>query len=284
MRTSSQKKSFSAVMHIAAAFLVSALGLSLVGRAQAQDAATKDQQPLEEITVTGSRIVRTSGFSTPVPVTAVTAEELHTLKPGTTLTDQLGLLPQFYNTQSAQRGGGALFGTAGGSYLDLRSLGPQRTLILLDGARVAPADRSGSVNVDNFPTALLRSVEVVTGGASAAYGADALAGVTNFIINRDFRGLNVSAEAGATSFGDGNNMGVSIVGGTELTKRWSFVGSFEHQNIDQIRRDPDEVGDWFRPGARPSARGRRGNSCCPTFTPRCIRRPERFAAYRRRRR
>ena len=246
MRASSQRKSFSAASYIAVAFWAGALGVSSGVRAQAQEPAAKDQQQVEEITVTGSRIVRTSGFSTPVPVTAVTAEELHTLKPGTTLTDQLGLLPQFYNTQSAQRGGGALFGTAGGSYLDLRSLGPQRTLILLDGARVAPADRNGSVNVDSFPTALLRSVEVVTGGASAAYGADALAGVTNFIINRDFRGLNVSAEAGATSFGDGNNMGVSIVGGTELAKRWSFVGSFEHQNINQIRRDPDEAGDWFR--------------------------------------
>ena len=140
MRLISQKTSFLSVAQIAVALCLSGLAASPGGRAQAQESATKDQQPVEEITVTGSRIVRTSGFSTPVPVTSVTAEELHTLKPGTTLTDQLGLLPQFYNTQSAQRGGGALFGTAGGSYLDLRSLGPQRTLILLDGARVAPAD------------------------------------------------------------------------------------------------------------------------------------------------
>jgi len=210
----------------------------------AQPAPSGEQ--LEEITVTGSRIQRTSGFNTPVPVTAVSVDEIKSFKPGTTMADQLDQLPQFFQTQSAQRGGGALFGSAGGSYLDLRAMGPARTLILLDGARVAPADRNGTVNVDNFPTALLRSVEVVTGGASAAYGADALAGVTNFILNREFRGLTFSADAGATDFGDGDTLGFSVAGGVELSDRWSFIGSYENQTIDQIQRNPDEVGDWFR--------------------------------------
>ncbi len=201
---------------------------------------------LEEITVTGSRIQRTSGFSTPVPITAVTLEEIQSFKPGSTMADQLDQLPQFYQTQSAQRGGGALFGSAGGSYLDLRAMGPARTLILLDGARVTPADRNGTVNIDNFPTALLRSVEVVTGGASAAYGADALAGVTNFILDRDFRGLNLSVDAGTTDAGDGDNVAMSVAGGLDIGERWSFIGSFESQSIDQIQRNPDEVGDWFR--------------------------------------
>jgi outer membrane receptor protein involved in Fe transport len=201
---------------------------------------------LEEITVTGSRIQRTSGFNTPVPVTAVSLDEIKSFKPGTTMADQLDQLPQFFQTQSAQRGSGALFGNAGGSYLDLRAMGPARTLILLDGARVTPADRNGTVNVDNFPTALLRSVEVVTGGASAAYGADALAGVTNFILNRDFRGVSLSLDTGATDFGDGDTLGMSVAGGVELSDKWSFIGSFESQTIDQIQRNPDEVGDWYR--------------------------------------
>ena len=75
-------------------------------------------------------------------------------------------------------------------------MGPQRTLVLVDGVRVAPADRDGSVHVDNIPSALLSQVEVVTGGASAAYGADALAGVVNFRINRDFEGLDLNVAAG----------------------------------------------------------------------------------------
>jgi outer membrane receptor protein involved in Fe transport len=231
--------------------LASAIALATGVTLLLQDSYVQAQEPgpdeqLEEITVTGTRIQRTSGFATPVPVTAVTIDEIQSFKPGTTMADQLDQLPQFYQTQSAQRGGGALFGSAGGSYLDLRAMGPARTLILLDGARVTPADRNGTVNVDNFPTALLRSVEVVTGGASAAYGADALAGVTNFILNRDFRGLDLSLDAGTTDYGDGDNAGFSVAGGTDLGERWSFIGSFETQTIDQIQRDPDDVGDWFR--------------------------------------
>ncbi len=224
-----------------------AIGVPLLLQAsyvRAQEPAADNE--LEEITVTGTRIQRTSGFTTPVPITAVTMEEIQSFKPGSTMADQLDQLPQFYQTQSAQRGGGALFGSAGGSYLDLRAMGPARTLILLDGARVTPADRNGTVNVDNFPTALLRSVEVVTGGASAAYGADALAGVTNFILNRDFRGVSLSLDAGTTDVGDGDNVAMSVAGGFEVGERWSFIGSFESQNIDQIQRNPAEVGDWFR--------------------------------------
>ena len=71
----------------------------------------------------------------------------------------------------------------------MRGLGPERTLVLFDGFRMPPADKRGSVNVDTFPTALVRSVDVVTGGASAAYGADAIGGVTNFILDREFEGL-----------------------------------------------------------------------------------------------
>ena len=126
------------------------------------------QEVTDEITVTGSRIQRQTGFTTAVPVTAVTPAELQSFKPGATLADQLDQLPQFFATQSAQRGGGALFGGAGRSVIDLRAMGPQRTLVLLDGARLAPADRDGSVHVDNIPTALLSQVEVVTGGATAA--------------------------------------------------------------------------------------------------------------------
>src|SRR5262245_11688225 len=81
-------------------------------QAQQGPQAQQAQEALEEITVTGSRIQRQSGFSTPVPVTAVTVDYLENLKPGATLADQLDQLPQFFQTQSAQRGGGALFGGA----------------------------------------------------------------------------------------------------------------------------------------------------------------------------
>lgn len=222
--------------------LATALAITLGGPTRAQ------QSVVEEVTVTGSRIERDVGFTSPVPVTAVTTEELTMLDPNTTLVDQLDALPQFFQTQSAQRGGGVLFGTAGGSYLNMRGMGDQRTLILIDGARTVPADRNSRVNIDNIPSALLQRVEVVTGGASAAYGADALAGVTNFILNRQFEGLDIDLRTGITSEGDGENYSLDLAGGTRLTDRWHLIGALGTQEIKQIDRNrhPEELGDWFQ--------------------------------------
>jgi outer membrane receptor protein involved in Fe transport len=214
--------------------------------AMALSAGANAQEPEDEITVTGTRIQRTSGFATPVPVTTVTSADLESFKPGATVADQLDQLPQFFQTQSAQRGGGALFGGAGRSVVDLRAMGPQRTLILLDGMRLAPADRDGSVHIDNIPTALLSQIEVVTGGASAAYGADALAGVTNFVLNRNYTGLDVSVGLGQTADSMGENRSASIAYGGELSDRWHFIGSLERHEIDPIDYDPLELDGWFQ--------------------------------------
>jgi outer membrane receptor protein involved in Fe transport len=194
--------------------LAAAVAMVLAGSAVAQE------QVLEEVTVTGSRITRTTGFTTATPVTAVTTEELNTFEPGTTLAEQLDQLPQFFQTESAQRGGGALFGGAGRSNVNLRAMGAQRTLVLLDGARITPGDRDGSVHIDNIPSALLSQIEVVTGGASAAYGADALAGVVNFRLNREYTGFDVDFGMGATDDGYGDNREVSVTFGSELSDKW----------------------------------------------------------------
>ena len=166
-------------------------------------------------------------------------EELPLFEPGSTIAEQLDALPQFFQTSTAQRGGPALFGNGGGSYLNMRGLGPERTLVLFDGFRMPPADKRGSVNVDTFPTALVRSVDVVTGGASAAYGADALGGVTNFILDREFQGLKLSAGTGMNEFNsDGKNWNISVAGGTEIGERLHIIGSFEARHVDQVNRDP----------------------------------------------
>src|SRR5262245_54717921 len=222
-----------------------ALAGTHAGISFAQAPLQTQEQP-EEITVTGSRIQRNTSFTTAVPVTAVTTADLAQFKPGATMADQLDQLPQFYQTQSAQRGGGALFGGAGRSVIDLRAMGPQRTLVLLDGARLAPADRDGSVHIDNIPTALLSQVEVVTGGASAAYGADALAGVTNFRLNRQYDGMDVAVNTGATSDSMGDNRSVSFAYGNALGENGHIIASVEHQRIDPIEYDPLELGDWFQ--------------------------------------
>jgi outer membrane receptor protein involved in Fe transport len=212
------------------------------------EAQTEGVQSLDEITVTGTRIRRTDGMAEPTPVTTLTPLELSTFEPGSTIAEQLDALPQFFNTGTAQRGGPALFGDGGGSYLDMRGLGRDRTLVLFDGLRVPPADKRGQVNVDTLPTALVRSVDVVTGGASAAYGADALGGVTNFQLDREFKGMTLKVSTGQNDFnGDGKNYNLSFAGGMEVGERINIVGSVEHRHVDEVDRLPQDLDpSWFQ--------------------------------------
>src|SRR5690606_37675513 len=156
--------------------------------APADTAGRRRDGVLEEIRITGSRLRNTSGFVTPVPVTTMTTEELTGFEPGSTISQQLDALPQFFQTRTLQDTG-IPDPNRSASGLNLRNLGLNRTLVLLNGNRIAPTDKESTVNVDMLPTSLLRSVEIVTGGASAAYGADAVGGVVNFILDREFEGL-----------------------------------------------------------------------------------------------
>jgi iron complex outermembrane recepter protein len=210
--------------------------------------AQSDSQELEEVQVTGTRIRMTDGMAAPTPVTSVTPLELAMFEPGGTIAEQLDALPQFFNTATAQSGAVGLFDNGGGSYLNMRGIGQNRTLILLDGSRVPPADKRGLVNVDNFPTALMRSVDVVTGGASAAYGADALGGVTNFVLDREFEGFKANIGTGMNEFGkDGKNVNLSLAGGRQFADRFNVIGSFEAQTIEEIYRPASSHdSDWYK--------------------------------------
>ena len=201
---------------------------------------------LEEIQVTGTRIRTVDGMTAPTPVTAITTNELKDFNPGTTVAAQLDSLPQFFDTPNAQRGGNAISTTAGGSYLNLRGMGLNRTLVLLDGTRVAPADAQGAVNVDLFPSALVQRIDVVTGGASAAYGADAVAGVVNFILDREFEGLRASVSTGITQEMDGENYNLSVAGGKAfMDDRLHVIASVEARQIDQIGpNSKDRLDNW----------------------------------------
>ena len=188
----------------------------------------RSQEELEEITVTGSRIQRESGFSTAVPLTAVTIADLESLKPGATIADQLDQLPQFFQTQSAQRGGGALFGGAGRSVIDLRAMGPQRTLVLLDGARLAPADRDGSVHVDNIPTALHLADRGRHGRRVGGLRRGRARGRDELPPEPQLTTAWICPRASAKPRTDmGQNRGVSWAFGTEIGERGHLIGSLE---------------------------------------------------------
>lgn len=200
---------------------------------------------LEEIQVTGSRIQRT-GMVSPVPVTAVTADELSNINPGN-LAQSLQQIPQFLNNTVAQDRG-TFLGAAGQAFLNIRGMGTNRTLVLLNGRRVAPSDRQSNVDINLFPDAMVSRVDVVTGGASAAYGADALAGVANFVVDTQFEGFRASVQGGMTEYQDGDTWEASIAGGFPVGDKLHVIASFEAFRNDDIRGDVAGLDDrgWFQ--------------------------------------
>ncbi|WP_374409078.1 TonB-dependent receptor domain-containing protein [Pelagerythrobacter sp.] len=167
------------------------------------------------IIVTGSRIAINPNLSSPVPVTAIKAETL-VRSSDLALGDALNDLPALSSTFGTSNSG-RFIGTAGLSLLDLRGLGTERTLVLVDGRRhVTSTPGDFNVDVNTIPTDLLESVEIVTGGNSAVYGSDAIGGVVNFILRDDFEGIRLKAQNGISSRGDRNSYFISGTAGTNL--------------------------------------------------------------------
>jgi outer membrane receptor protein involved in Fe transport len=152
---------------------------------------------LQEVVVTGSRIVQ-PGLSSISPVTAITAKDI-AAQGVTSVEDVLNNLPQVMADQGAMASNGA----TGTATVDLRGLGPQRTLVLVDGKRMMPGQPSivpiqaNAADLDNIPIALVERVDVLTGGAAAVYGADAVAGVVNFVMNDHFQGFEIDVNGSA---------------------------------------------------------------------------------------
>ncbi|MCC6914642.1 MAG: TonB-dependent receptor [Rhodospirillaceae bacterium] len=216
---------------VSAAALV---GVSISG-AQAQDAPAAS---LDEIVVTGSRVVR-DGYEAPTPVSVLGAEELNSLN-AVNIADAVNVLPGFSGSVNPRTSNGNLSsGATGVSQLNLRGMGTNRTLILLDGHRyINSALTSGgsAPDINSFPNALIERVDVVTGGASAAYGSDALSGVVNFILDRDFTGIKGEVQAGMTKYRDDKNYSGQLTYGTPFANgRGHFLLSGEHTHNDGIK-------------------------------------------------
>lgn len=200
---------------------------------------------VSDITVTGSRIVR-DGFSAPVPVTVLGQEEIAAQVPAniTEFVNQLPAVTQGFN--SFNTSGLVSSGNAGLNSINLRGLGAGRTLVLIDGQRSVASNAGGIVDINTVPQDLVERVEVVTGGASAAYGSDAVGGVINFILNTGFKGFKISADQGISTYGDGRNYRISGSAGFSLLDDRLHIllnGSFNRQEgIDSIDRDWNDKG------------------------------------------
>ena len=206
----------------------------------AQEQAAPD---LDEIIVTGSRL-RTSGMDMPNPVTVVSREEVSIIAP-TNLVEGLAELPQFYGSNTTQSPGN-FFTTEGAGSLNLRGLQSKRTLQLLNGRRVVQSTIFGGPDINLFPESVISSVETVTGGASAAYGTDAVAGAVNFILDTDFEGIRANVSGGENDKGHGDHYEVSFGAGFALGDNTHVLVSLEKNDQDAIGGEQTLEYDWYR--------------------------------------
>lgn len=217
----------------------------VAGEAFAQQNTNTDERVLDTITVTGSRIPR-EGFITPSPVTAITAEEIRATG-AVTISDLINTLPALQTTFTL--GNSSRFiGTVGLGLLDLRGMGTARTLVLVNGRRhVGSSPGSSAVDVNTIPVEFIERIEVITGGASAVYGADAVAGVVNFILKRDFDGYEVRTQYGKVSEGSFDRGFVSFTTGRNFADgRGSGAFSVEYSTQDRFVRTDREIGRRFQ--------------------------------------
>lgn len=207
---------------------------------QAADAApvivAEDEAAEEAIVVTGSRIARPE-LEVANPIVAITAEAIE--KTGqVNITDILIRNPALIASRGSSLSGGADagFGETGGNFLDLRNLGENRTLVLVNGRRhVAGIPNSAAVDINSIPQDLIEKIDVLTGGASAIYGADGVSGVVNFIMKKDFEGLTARAQAGVSSRGDAGSQLVSVTAGKNFAdNRGNIAASYEYNRSSRL--------------------------------------------------
>lgn len=212
------------------------LGLSVCASSPAaKPPATDSNARLDIVTVTASRVQR-DGYAAPTPSTVLGTDEL-TLGAPDTLADLLANLPQMRNASNENTAGVDFGQQVGRGFVNLRGLGSNRSLVLLDGRRIVSNDLSGDVDILSLPSALISRVEVVTGGASALYGSDAVAGVVNFVLDSRFTGFKTTAAAGTSQRSDATEEKLAMAWGGDLGERWHLIASAEFFNKDGVGAD-----------------------------------------------
>lgn len=208
-----------------------ALGASpVMAQTEAQGAgASEDSTP---IVVTGTRIKR-NGFNEPTPATVIGGDLMADLGQ-VNIAETLKLIPQNSNFQSDAVAGITAGANVGASFVNLRGLNPfngTRTLTLVNSRRFVPTSDGGAIDMNMIPSAMIQRVETVTGGASAAYGSDAIAGVVNVLLETQFEGIKAQIDYGQTTRGDGRSYHGSLMGGSSFADgRGHFVAGIEYQN------------------------------------------------------
>jgi iron complex outermembrane recepter protein len=186
--------------------------------------AAMAQEGVEQVVVSSTRL-QAAGFDAPTPTTVVSAADLQAQAKATVF-DSITELPQLQGSSGpGYNTGSTTTGLIGLSALGLRGLSPLRTLVLLDSERVVGGNFNGVVDVSQMPQMLIQRVDVVTGGASASWGSDAVAGVINFVTDKKFEGFKMNAQAGLSNYGDAGNTLFQMAAGS------SFAGGRGHFEV-----------------------------------------------------
>jgi outer membrane receptor protein involved in Fe transport len=195
------------------------------------EATTPDDSAERAIVVTGSRIARRD-FVSESPIVTVGQEQLASTG-SATIEQGLNQLPQIAASAGANSSRNS---RAGQANVNLRGLGQQRTLVLLDGRRMQPSGSDGTVDLNLIPAALIDNIEVITGGASSTYGSDAVAGVVNLKLKKQFTGVQLDVSTGATFKGDGATNSIGVTVGADFDdKRGNAFVSFNYSQRDLVR-------------------------------------------------
>lgn len=218
------------------AVAVTVMLMAMSPAAMSQEVKQPSQQESQpEVIVTGSRIARPN-LESSVPITTVSGDDL-SHNGDTSIGDLLNDLPGLRSTYS-QSNSSRFLGTAGLNLLDLRGLGTQRTLVLVNGRRHVGGDilnNAVSPDINTFPTDLVDHVDVVTGGDSAIYGSDAISGVVNFVLKKDFQGLQLRGQGGKSAYNDAGNYYASLLAGTNfMDGRGNIAGNVEYAKQDPL--------------------------------------------------
>jgi outer membrane receptor protein involved in Fe transport len=220
-------------------------GAETVGPAPSEGApaAANETASGEAIVVTGSRIT-SGGFTAPTPTSVIGSEQINAVAP-TRIDDALRLVPAFTTTGS----GVARAISSSTVTADLRGIGPQRTLLLVDGRRHVPTAPDGTVDLSVIPSVLISRTEVVTGGASASWGSDAVSGVINLILKNDLDGLQGVAQSGISKYGDADNQMVGLAFGTGFAAgRGHILAGGEYSRSSGVGMTPYRPRPWVSRG------------------------------------
>jgi len=205
-----------------------ALGGSLLAGMQPAFAQSGDR-----VEITGSRI-RTVGTTSSSPISSISADDINAQLP-VAVEEVVRSLPAAYPAV----GPGTNNGSGGGATLDLRALGTNRTLVLINGRRMVPFNLAGVVDTNSIPVALLDRIDLVTGGASAVYGADAVAGVVNFVLKKNFSGVDATTSYGVSEKGDSKRYRSDLTIGANLADGRGNVAL----SVGQTRTNPLTQGE-----------------------------------------